>query len=139
MKFSTAQKKAQRADNPAKAVRSNLDGNEHIVLVNLTPHPVKFFTHNRISEEFELEFDMEKCEEPARVESNVDNIGMVSGVPIRSAENKCVHNLPDPEDGVYYIVSSCVRQFVNRDDLLSPRKLVRNRSGDVLGASELMR
>ncbi|MCI4410031.1 MAG: hypothetical protein JHC26_13145 [Thermofilum sp.] len=49
--------------------------------------------------------------------SKVDEI---FGQPIIKAEFKGINNLPDPEEGVYYIVSSEVAEKAKRRDVICP-------------------
>jgi hypothetical protein len=49
--------------------------------------------------------------------SEVDNL---FGQPIIKAEFKGINNLPDPEEGVYYIVSSEVAEKAKRRDVICP-------------------
>jgi len=44
-----------------------------------------------------------------------------------------VENLPDPPEGVYYIVSLAVAQAARRPDLLVPDDMVRDEQGRILG------
>ena len=53
-----------------------------------------------------------KCDKPCRVETQQMIIGKLSGVPIVKTEFMKVVNLPEPEDGTYYIVSRIVMDYV---------------------------
>lgn len=46
--------------------------------------------------------------------------GMNLSIPCQVTPKAKVTNLPDPKEGVVYIVSSYVAQVVRRDDLVSP-------------------
>jgi len=48
-----------------------------------------------------------------------------------------VTDLPSVEDGVILVVSALVAGAVNRPDVMSPGELIRNTSGNVIGAKGL--
>ena len=60
-----------------------------------------------------------RSELPCRVETKQRIIGSVAGIPIAETHFEKIANLPDPEDGVYYIVSRVVMDFVpfDREDV----------------------
>lgn len=47
-------------------------------------------------------------------------VGEVDGVPVVSAEYGEITGLPEPQDGVVYVVSMLVAQRAGRADVLSP-------------------
>src|SRR5690242_24066 len=47
-------------------------------------------------------------------------VGSVGGVPVVSAEFGDIVGLPEPQDGVVYVVSMLVAQRAGRADVLSP-------------------
>jgi len=70
----------------------------------------------------------------ARVHTHMHQDGDIQGVPIFVRSGETVVNLPEPEEGVIFIVTSYVREAVpKRKDLISPTKLVRDRNGAVIG------
>lgn len=61
-------------------------------------------------------------------------------VPIWYTRTGEVLNLPEPEEGTLFIVSRVVAEALpNRDDLLFPDDLVRDKEGRVIGAKGLSR
>jgi len=53
--------------------------------------------------------------------------------------NKNSIKLPQSEENTFYIVSVLIRQaFPERKDLVSPGKLVRNNSGEVIGCENFI-
>lgn len=76
----------------------------------------------------------------ARVNVTNQNMGNVSGIPIFSAMPYTQGaSLPDPQDGVGFIVSTLVRQaFPDRFDLYSPGQLIRDDSGQPVGCYGLI-
>ena len=61
-----------------------------------------------------------KADKPCFVKTNQIIIGKIDGIPIAKTEFDSIVNLPDPEDGVYYIVSRLCMDYVpfNREDVL---------------------
>lgn len=76
----------------------------------------------------------------ARVHTHMHQEEDIQGVPIFVRSGETVMNLPEPEEGVMFIVTSYVREAIpNRKDLLSPTKLVRDRNGMVIGCGAFER
>lgn len=134
---------------------------------NLTPHDIhilnpkvginqdaktKVFTS--VSGEFEVTLmipSLCKKNDPAALALPRAGFGdevthLIEGVPIDSyeSENGILEDMPDPEQGVIYIVSgitAAVAKMHGRDDVVSPNKIVRDKdSGSVvLGCQSLRR
>lgn len=65
---------------------------------------------------------------PAEVSELNNPDGEIDGIPIVNVEYGEIRNLPDPEEGTYFIVSSLVRDAVikqARTDCLSPGGFIR--------------
>ena len=60
-----------------------------------------------------------KSDKPCFVKTNQIIIGKIDGIPIAKTEFDSIVNLPDPEDGVYYIVSRICMDYVpfSREDV----------------------
>jgi len=72
----------------------------------------------------------------ARVHTNLHQDGEVNGVPIFVRSGETVVNLPQPKEGVMFIVTSYVREALpDRKDLLSPTKFTRDKNGVVIGCT----
>lgn len=109
-------------------------------IVNLTQHPVTLL---------DVDDPMRHIEVPPtgvsiRVQSdiNTDEVIEVDGIriPLISVHDRKVLNLPDPEEGVLYIVSGLVAAEVHRPDVVSPARVVRDPiDGRTRGAKALMR
>ncbi len=84
-------------------------------LVNLTPHPIRIVNENG-------EVQIPPSGQVARVASSQVVIGYVDHIPIRQTTFGQVENLPDPQPGTIYVVSSLVAQAVSgvRDDVVAP-------------------
>ena len=83
-----------------------------------------------------------KCDKPCRVETQQMIIGKLSGVPIVKTEFMKVVNLPEPEDGTYYIVSRIVMDYVpfKREDVFcvdTGPTAIRDQSGQVVAVTQL--
>lgn len=108
-------------------------------IINLTPHDV--VVH--------LEGEKKiypKSGEVARVTTKSVQVGEVDGVPVFEQTYGEIEGLPDPQDGVYYIVSLVVRQAAQaqgRTDVISPDTspsgAVRNEAGQIIGTKGFVR
>ena len=83
-----------------------------------------------------------KSERPCFVETEQMIIGKISGVPIAKTEFKKIVNLPDPEDGTYYIVSRIAMDYVpfDREDVFcvdTGPSAVRDENGQVVAVNQL--
>ena len=97
-------------------------------LINLTPHTIKITGHESVEPSGYI----------ASVNSHMNQIGDVNGVPVVVAKNLGISNLPDPQPDTMFIVAGLVRMFVpHRKDVCSPAKLLRNEHGAVVGCSAL--
>ena len=98
---------------------------------NLTPHTVNIDTLNG-----------ELVLEPSGVCPRVSTIEkpecIFEGVEIFSLIYGSVEDLPDPEEGVYLIVSKMVRDArMDRPDLFYPTRLKRDEAGRIVGCGGL--
>jgi hypothetical protein len=83
-----------------------------------------------------------RCNNPCRVDTQQIVIGKMSNIPIVKTEFNGLINLPKPEDGVYYIVSRIVMDFVpfDREDVFSVDTgptAIRDQSGQVVAVTQL--
>ncbi|GAA1097965.1 hypothetical protein [Nocardiopsis metallicus] len=97
-------------------------------VVNLTPHEVTVVDeHARVIRTWQGSPD------PARVEAVRVHLQEVEGIPLL-AEERTRARLPEPVEGVWFIVSSVVSSaHPERHDLLVPSDLVRDDKGVVRG------
>ncbi len=105
-------------------------------LINLTPHDIN------IVRDGEVVLTIPRSGQIARCEEVVENLGSVTvdgiEIPIIRKSLGKVENLPEPQDGVRYIVSLAVaKAAVGRDDLLVPGQAVRDEQGRIIGTSAL--
>ena len=83
-----------------------------------------------------------KSEKPCFVETEQMIIGKISGVPIAKTEFKKLVNLPDPEDGTYYIVSRLCMDYIPfiREDVFcvdTGPTAIRDENGQVVAVTQL--
>ncbi|MGW5876957.1 hypothetical protein ACWFMI_10475 [Nocardiopsis terrae] len=102
-------------------------------VVNLTSHVVTV-----VDEQARVIRSWPESPEPARVEAVRFPLREVEGVPLM-AEERTRAVLPEPVEGVWFIVSSVVSSaHPERDDLLVPSDLVRDARGVVTGCRSLV-
>jgi hypothetical protein len=97
--------------------------------INLTPHAIQL-----------PNMTIEPSGIIARCNEVSTPFGEINGVEIINREYGKVENLPDTTSGKMYIVSAMVRLALpNRYDILSPGDLVRDETGQIIGAKNLVR
>ena len=100
--------------------------------VNLIGHDITISGHATLP----------KCNNPCRVETQQMIIGKLAGVPIAKTEFMKIMNLPDPEDGTYYIVSRIAMDYVpfKREDIFcvdTGPTAIRDENGQVIAVTQL--
>ena len=104
-------------------------------LINLTPHAITFV--DALGETIRT---VEPSGDVARVSTRTETIGSVDGIPVTQTVFGEVENLPNPQDGVIYIVSSLVAQrCAAREDVFIPNEPVRDDKGRIIGCKSLGR
>jgi hypothetical protein len=83
-----------------------------------------------------------KSENPCRVITKQRIIGKVAGIPIAETQFESIENLPEPEDGVYYIVSRISMDFIpfSREDVFcvdTGPSSIRDENGQVVAVTQL--
>ena len=107
-----------------------------VALVNLTPHDITFVNTS--------------VENPilvvgpsglvARVSSEIEEAGRINGIPVTKTVYGEVVDLPEPKEGIVYIVSSLVAQRCpDREDVFVPADPVRDDKGRIIGCKSLGR
>lgn len=95
-------------------------------LVNLCPHEIVVVRNG------EEPLVLPAASNPLRVNIEEVEIGQVQNIPILKTEFKELEFLPEPQEGVFYVVSTIVRQMLpERTDLISPARLARNEKGEI--------
>ena len=104
-------------------------------LVNLTPHAITFVNDNT-----DPILVVEPSGAVARVSTRTETIGSIAGIPVTQTVFGEVEGLPDPKDGVVYIVSSLVAQrCADREDVFIPNEPIRDDKGRIIGCKSLGR
>jgi hypothetical protein len=100
--------------------------------VNLIGHDITISGHATLP----------KCDNPCYVETEQMIIGKLAGVPIAKTEFKKIVNLPESEDGTYYIVNRISMDYVpfDREDVFcvdTGPTSVRDENGQVVAVTQL--
>jgi len=106
-------------------------------LINLTPHPVNLLLEGRT-----ITVPPEGTVARVREEILPDAGIMVDGdfIPVVRKVLREVTGLPEPSEGVIFVVSLAVAQAArDREDLFVPDDFVRDEEGRILGARRLSR
>lgn len=104
-------------------------------VINLTPHDVN------ICDEYgdEVIKTYKASGIIARVSHGWSTVDYVDGVPVVVRTNEKIVNLPDPQEGVFYIVSNIVLDYCpDRLDILAPVLQVKDRDGRIIGCRALV-
>lgn len=102
-------------------------------IINKVPHAVYILDDNdQIIKVFP------KSQGMIRVNETSNDIGFIDNVPICSTIWGDAEELPEVVAGVYYIVSQLVKNALpKRPDLLVPKKVVRDKEGNIIGCRRL--
>lgn len=100
--------------------------------VNLNGHEITISGHGVLP----------KCDNPCFVETEQIILGKVVGIPIAKTNFVKIVNLPDPEDGVFYIVNRIVMNYLpsNRVDVFSVDTgptAIRDENGQISAVTQL--
>lgn len=99
-------------------------------IVNLTPHELNIHTNDGTVLSIESTGSA-RCDEKRETVDNIDNI------PISAVVYGAVEGLPEPVEGVGYVVSLLVAQTTRRPDVFSPGELVQDDKGRTIGCRGL--
>ena len=100
-------------------------------IINLTPHPI-----NLVSNDGRLIDTIEPSGNVARISVQHETVGELCNVPLVKSVYGEIEGLPEPIEGVWYIVSGMVKSALpERKDLVVPAQLVRDDSGNVVGCA----
>lgn len=115
------------ADKETKELEMNI--------INKTPHALSI-----MNDEGKVIKVFEKSDNPVRLSTAVITDEPICGITTTKTQFGEVQNLPDFEEGVYYIVSQLVKSALpDRRDLLVPAELVRDENGNIIGCRSLGR
>ena len=100
-------------------------------LINLTPHIINIITPFGV-------IDIPTSGTVARCSQSNEQIAVINGIPVTKQVFAEVVDLPEPQEGTFYIVSRLVAAAVpERVDLLIPGPLVRGETGQPIGCNGL--
>ena len=101
---------------------------EKVVIVNLTPHDIHLYRGNELVE------TVKSCG-AARVSVRSEKVGEINGYPISKNFYGEIIGLPEPQPGIFYVVSALVAQAAagRRTDLLVVNDTVRDKEGRIVG------
>jgi hypothetical protein len=108
-------------------------------IMNLTPHSITITNESGIPL-----FTVEPSGVIARVSARTIVMGSVDvgeiQIPITGTTYGEIEGLPDPKNGIIYVVSSLVAQRCsNRQDIFIPNESVRDENGRIVGCRSLGR
>lgn len=102
-------------------------------IINLTPHTINLVLENGTRA-------IEPSGKVARVSATTVKTGFIDDVPTSATEYGEVIDLPEPKEGVVYVVSSLVAARVpSRNDVYIPNESVRDEDGRIIGCRSLGR
>jgi hypothetical protein len=84
-----------------------------------------------------------KCDNPCYVETEQKFYDKIAGIPVMKTEFSKIINLPQPEEGTYYIVNRITMDYVpiDRHDVFSVDTgptAIRDQSGQVVAVTQLI-
>lgn len=107
-----------------------------VKIVNLTPHAITVLKNG---EEIAV-YDASGC--IARCESDTVTVGEIAGIPLTETRfgklylidrDRVKHELPEQQDGTFYIVSALVARVAQREDFIIVDDTVRDDKGRIIG------
>ena len=107
-----------------------------VKIVNLTPHAITVLKNG---EEISV-YKASGC--IARCESDTAVVGEIAGIPLTKTEfgelylvdiERVKHELPEQQDGTFYIVSALVARAAGREDFVIVNDTVRDNDGRIIG------
>jgi hypothetical protein len=118
-----------------------------MTLINATPHSITLVSREGVEQDNRRQFLAETVEilreiPPSGILARVSMVnfpaGEIDGIAIESVTYGEIEGLPEPQEGVFYIVSGLVANAaakIGRVDCLAPGALVRDKSnpGTILG------
>lgn len=107
------------------------------MIANLTPHSV-----NIVSADGTPIVTLKPTGTVARAQQSSVQVGTIDGIPVMKTTFGAPVDLPDPEDGVYYLVSLATANAAKAagrttDDLLLTLNPVRDADGRIIGCTAL--
>lgn len=115
---------------------------------NLTPHSITLIDSSCVEfdakkkcynlvGELKIARTIEPSGQVARVTMTEEVIGEEEGITVVQNTYGEPQDLPEPQEGIIYIVSAIVATAAKRDDLRVPARMVRNEQGQPVGCLAL--
>ena len=103
-------------------------------VINLTPHDVSIYTEDRkIIKTYAYSGQI------ARLAQRAEVVDYIDGIPIKVSRNRRITGLPEPQEGVLYIVSDIVLNCCrHRTDLIAPGSKIYDDNRRVIGCTSFM-
>ena len=102
-------------------------------IINLTPHSVTF-----VDDAGNTVLTVDPSGQVARCSVVREKVGTIAGIPVNKSRFGKVENLPEPQEGTIYIVSSLAAQAVpEREDVFITDDAVRDEQGRIIGCRAL--
>lgn len=104
-------------------------------IINLTSASISIAFHTEFGAELKT---IPASGQVAKVSTKEEFVGYIDGVPVTKTVFGEIEGLPEPEEGVMYLISSMVAQYCQgRDDILVPNGPVYDGSGNIVGCGSL--
>jgi len=99
--------------------------------INLTPHSINVYLNGQWNE-YPASGQLARCAQ------ETEQRGEINGIPVELNTFGAVEGLPQPQEGIAYIVSSLVLSRVpERADVFAPANPIRDDNGQIIGCAGL--
>ena len=107
-----------------------------VKIVNLTPHAITVLKNGEEIAVYEASGSIARCE------SKTFAVREIAGIPLTKTEfgelylvdrERVKHELPEQQDGTFYIVSALVARAAGREDFVIVNDTVRDNDGRIIG------
>ena len=107
-----------------------------VKIINLTPHAITVLRNGEEIAVYEASGSIARCESKTVV------VGEIAGIPLTETRfgklylidrDRVKHELPEMQNGTFYIVSALVARAAQREDFVIVNDTVRDDSGRIVG------
>ena len=107
-----------------------------VKIINLTPHAITVLKNGEEIAVYEASGSIARCE------SKTVAVGEIAGIPLTETRfgklylidgKRVKHELPERQDGTFYIVSALVARAAGREDFIIVNDTVRDDNGRIIG------
>lgn len=119
-----------------KDSRKDFTKDSGVKIVNLTPHAITVLKNGEEIAVYKASGYIARCESDTVV------VGEIAGIPLTETtfgelylidRDKVKHELPEQQDGTFYIVSALVARAAGREDFVIVNDTVRDNDGRIIG------